>query len=145
MERYVERCYRSLAIQKDADDIEFIFVNDGSSDKTLSILKEIKACDSRVVIVDQKNAGVSSARNSALTIAKGEYVYLLDGDDYLTIDAIFEIKQVVHFSGKHINSFYQIPVAVIFNFEHTSKSPEGFIKTQITGPRLRVSNLVGLG
>lgn len=96
MERYVERCYRSLAIQKDADDIEFIFVNDGSSDKTLSILKETKACDSRVVIVDQKNAGVSSARNSALTIAKGEYVYLLDGDDYLTKNSLLEMKLVLN-------------------------------------------------
>lgn len=95
MERFVERCYHSLVMQRDAVDVEFIFVNDGSSDNTLSILREIKAKDNRVVIIDQNNAGVSVARNSALAIAKGEYVYLLDGDDYLTIDAIFEIKQVL--------------------------------------------------
>lgn len=95
MERFVVRCYHSLAMQRDADDVEFIFVNDGSSDNTLSILREIKTKDKRVVIIDQNNAGVSVARNSALAIAKGEYVYLLDGDDYLTIDAIFEIKQLL--------------------------------------------------
>ena len=74
MERFVVRCYHSLAMQRDADDVEFIFVNDGSSDNTLSILREIKTKDKRVVIIDQNNAGVSVARNSALAIAKGEYV-----------------------------------------------------------------------
>ena len=39
MERFVVRCYHSLAMQRDADDVEFIFVNDGSSDKTHEIIE----------------------------------------------------------------------------------------------------------
>lgn len=95
--KYIKRCYNSLLIQKDADDVEFIFVNDGSTDNTLSILQNIGREDHRIVVIDQKNAGVSAARNAALEIAKGEYVYLLDGDDYLTKDAIFEIKQILRY------------------------------------------------
>lgn len=95
MEQYIERCYQSLQAQSGADDVEFIFVNDGSTDNTLSKLSELKSIDSRVVIIDQKNAGVSAARNAAVVIAKGEYIYLLDGDDYLTENAISDIKQVL--------------------------------------------------
>lgn len=95
MEQYIERCYHSLQMQSDADNVEFIFVNDGSTDNTLSILQKIKSIDNRVVLINQNNAGVSVARNAALAIAKGEYVYLLDGDDYLTENAILGIKQVL--------------------------------------------------
>ncbi len=97
MEQYVERCYQSLANQRDADDVEFIFVNDGSTDNTLSILQKIQREDHRVVVIDQKNAGVSVARNAALAKAVGKFVYLLDGDDYLTKDAISEIKQILRY------------------------------------------------
>lgn len=118
MEKYIERCYRSLVEQKDADDVEFIFVNDGSNDNTLSILQDIKAKDSRVVVVSQNNAGVSVARNAALTIANGEYVYLLDGDDYLTKNALFEIKQV-------LNEFH--PDILISAYNISKNNTERFI------------------
>lgn len=95
MEKYIERCYKSLSIQKDASDVEFVFVNDGSKDNTLNILRDLECKDSRVVIIDQDNAGVSVARNSALEVVQGDYIYLLDGDDYLSLDAIFEIKTIL--------------------------------------------------
>lgn len=84
MESYIKRCYNSLRMQINADDVEFIFVNDGSTDNTFSILQAIESSDKRSVIVNQKNSGVSVARNKALNIAKGEYIYLLDPDDYLS-------------------------------------------------------------
>lgn len=96
MESYIKRCYNSLQIQIDADDVEFIFVNDGSTDNTLSILQVIEKSDNRVVIVNKNNAGVSVARNEALKIAKGEYIYLLDPDDYLsTLNVIKNIKCII--------------------------------------------------
>lgn len=96
MEKYLERCYNSLAIQKEADDVEFIFVNDGSKDRTLDILNDIKARDNRVVLINQENSGVSAARNSALSVVKGEYTYILDADDYLsTDDVILHLKSLI--------------------------------------------------
>lgn len=96
MEKYLERCYKSLAIQKEADDVEFIFVNDGSEDRTLDILNDIKARDNRVVLINQENSGVSAARNSALCVVKGKYIYILDADDYLSAeDVILHIKSLI--------------------------------------------------
>jgi len=96
MEKYIERCYYSLQKQSDGNDVEFIFVNDGSTDNTLTILESIKLNDNRVVIVNQANSGVSAARNAAIDVAKGEYVYLLDGDDFLTSNALSDIKEILN-------------------------------------------------
>jgi len=68
-------------------EVEYIFVNDGSTDNTLTVLKDFEIKDRRAVVIDQKNQGVSAARNAGLKIARGEYVFFLDGDDYLIDDA----------------------------------------------------------
>ena len=67
--------------------VEFVMVNDGSTDDTLAIIKGFAEQDSRVVVVDQQNQGVSTARNHGLSVAKGKYVFFLDSDDCLTDDA----------------------------------------------------------
>lgn len=64
-------------------DCEFIFVNDASKDNTLELLQEFARQDDRVVLIDKVNEGVSVARNVALDVATGEYVYILDGDDWM--------------------------------------------------------------
>ncbi len=60
-------------------DFELIIINDGSKDNSLNIVQNID--DSRIVIVDKPNGGVSSARNSGIMSAKNEYLAFLDGDD----------------------------------------------------------------
>jgi len=86
---YLPKCLDSLSKQKINTDVEveFVLVNDGSPDNCLEIIRDFAAKDSRAVVVDQKNQGVSAARNAGLKVAKGEYVFFLDGDDYLTVDA----------------------------------------------------------
>jgi glycosyltransferase involved in cell wall biosynthesis len=88
MEPYLMRCIESLRKQtvKNAD-LEFVFVNDGSVDGTLSMLKKYEKQDNRVVVIDQPNSGVCAARNHGLEKARGEYVFFLDGDDWMTDDA----------------------------------------------------------
>ena len=90
---YLPACIESLRKQKiqAGEEVEFILVNDGSTDDTLSIIKQFAEEDSRVVVLDQENQGVCAARNNGLAIAKGEYVFFLDGDDCLTDDASEEI------------------------------------------------------
>ncbi|MPL68902.1 hypothetical protein SDC9_14635 [bioreactor metagenome] len=60
---------------------ELIVVNDGSKDDTVTIVKELKREDSRILLINQENGGVSKARNTGLNEASGVYIAFLDGDD----------------------------------------------------------------
>ena len=80
-ERYMNDIMDSL-LNQTFSEAEFIFVNDGSKDNTLALLQEWAAKDERIVVIDKPNGGVSSARNAGLDIAKGEYVFFHDCDDY---------------------------------------------------------------
>lgn len=63
-------------------EIELICVDDGSTDKSLEILKEYQKLDERVRIITETNAGPALARNKGIARARGEYVAFLDGDDF---------------------------------------------------------------
>lgn len=67
-------------------DIEVILVNDGSSDNTSELLHELSREDGRIVVIDKENGGVSSARNAALEVARGEYIGFVDSDDIINPD-----------------------------------------------------------
>ena len=66
-------------------EIEIICIDDGSTDPTLSVLKEYQKLDGRVRLVTENNAGVSVARNKGLVRARGEYVIFLDADDFFEL------------------------------------------------------------
>ncbi len=85
VEQYLRECLDSV-INQTLKDIEIICVNDGSPDNSLAILKEYAAKDKRIIIIDQKNQGLSCSRNNALKVAKGEYILFLDSDDWLRLD-----------------------------------------------------------
>lgn len=79
-EKYLSQCLDSILNQSFCD-FELILVNDGSKDNSLNICKNYQAKDSRIIIIDQKNGGVSAASNQILAAASGKYVYLMDNDD----------------------------------------------------------------
>ncbi len=82
MEKYLERCVDSL-LKQTYKNLEIILVDDGSTDKSASICDEYAQKDERVVVIHKENGGVSSARNAALDIFKGEYIVFVDPDDYV--------------------------------------------------------------
>lgn len=82
---YLRRCLDSLCGQ-DIREIEIICVNDGCTDDSAEILREYAARDARVVILEQENAGQGAARNLGLAHARGEYVAVVDPDDYVAPD-----------------------------------------------------------
>lgn len=84
---FLHKCLDSLLSQT-LHNIEIICVNDGSADNTLSVLQEYASQDSRVRVIDQKNAGLSISRNNALKIARGEYIQFVDADDWLRADGL---------------------------------------------------------
>lgn len=85
VEKYLRKCIDSL-INQTLKDIEIICINDGSTDKSLEILKEYKNRDSRIILLNQENSGQSVARNRGIEIAKGEYLGFVDPDDWIDLD-----------------------------------------------------------
>ena len=85
-EQHIERCLRSL-IGQTYENIEIIVLNDGSCDHTMQILEKYSGLDSRIVVVDKPNSGVSDTRNQGLKLAKGEYIQFVDSDDWIPNDA----------------------------------------------------------
>lgn len=86
-ESYITQAVHSVT-QQTLRDIEIVIINDGSTDKTPIILRELAEEDSRIKILTQENQGQAAARNKGLTIASGEYIYFMDSDDLLVIDAL---------------------------------------------------------
>lgn len=81
--RYLAECLESVTAQT-FQDIEIICINDGSTDDSLEILKEFQRRDARIKIINQKNQGVSVARNAGLEIGTGKYIGFVDSDDTIT-------------------------------------------------------------
>ncbi len=86
-EKYLAECLDSI-IGQTLKDIQIICVDDGSVDNSSSILNQYAAQDERICIVRQENSGLSAARNTGIQYAEGEYIYYIDSDDYLEINAL---------------------------------------------------------
>lgn len=85
---YLEDAIESIEKQTIGfDKIELILVNDGSSDNTHEICEKYNKKYSNVIYIEQKNSGVSIARNNGIKVATGKYLTFLDGDDIWDIDA----------------------------------------------------------
>ena len=87
VEEYLEECIDSI-LNQSLDNVEILCINDGSTDNSLSILNKYSERNSNIKIINQENTGAGTARNRALKFAEGEYIYFLDGDDYLDKDTL---------------------------------------------------------
>ncbi len=86
VEKYLQECLDSILYQT-LQDWECILIDDGSPDKSGEICDSYAKNDKRFRVIHKKNAGVSSARNDGIDIAKGEWAYFVDSDDWLELDA----------------------------------------------------------
>lgn len=92
-EKYLTECLDSLLDQDiPKEDYEIICINDGSTDGSLEILRSYKNAQPNIRIVDQKNAGLSAARNAGLSIAHGEYIWFVDSDDLIQEASLSVLK-----------------------------------------------------
>ncbi len=112
VEKYIAECLDSILSQEGVD-FEVICVNDASPDRSIEILQDYAERDSRVRVVNlEKNGGVSHARNIGMSLAQGEYLLLIDGDDKLEagfISSLYELirKTNVDRVGCSYRYFYQ--------------------------------------
>jgi glycosyltransferase involved in cell wall biosynthesis len=85
VEEYLERCLDSI-INQSYQEMEIILVNDGSTDKSGEICARYAKTDARIQLVNKENGGLSSARNTGIEIANGDYLTFVDSDDYIDLN-----------------------------------------------------------
>lgn len=85
-EKYLREALDSV-VNQPCKDFEIIAVDDGSKDNSLSILEEYKKQFNNFMVIQQKNSGVSKARNEAIKKSSGDYIFFLDQDDCIITDA----------------------------------------------------------
>ena len=98
VERYIEKCARSL-FEQTFGDIEYVFVNDRTKDRSIEVLRSVlEQYPERVpqvrIVEHEKNLGLAGARNTAVALARGEYVLHVDSDDYLEPEAVERLVRV---------------------------------------------------
>lgn len=91
VERYIERCLESVFNQTFKNS-EVIIVNDGSTDKSMDIVKHYKE---KCLIINQENSGLSSARNKGLEYATGDFILFIDSDDYIHPSMVKDMYDVI--------------------------------------------------
>lgn len=81
---YLRQCLDSI-VNQTYRNLEILCVDDGSTDESGAICDEYAARDSRVVVIHQKNGGSAAARNAGLDVCTGDYISIVDGDDWLEL------------------------------------------------------------
>lgn len=93
-ENYIESNVKSILSQS-YKNLEVIYVNDGSTDSSLPILKSLVNKDSRIKIISQQNQGASVARNNGMKEATGEFLMFIDADDYIEVDMVLSLVKLM--------------------------------------------------
>lgn len=92
-ERYLQQCIECL-LNQSYTDFEAIFVNDGSTDDFQNVFNKLN--DDRIILINQNNRGVSSARNNGIKKAKGKYICFLDVDDIYEKNYLKKMVEITH-------------------------------------------------
>lgn len=131
IEKYIVRCLNSV-VDQTYQNLEIIVVNDGSTDQTLSKINDFAKKDARIKIINQKNQGLSEARNNGIKKATGKYIALIDGDDEIAPDFI---KKLYFALTKTDSDIAVCGYRIISKHAQRSFSP---ISNQTTGPNAAV-------
>lgn len=93
-EPFIEECIQSL-IKQTYPEMEILLVDDESEDQSPLICRQWAARDKRIKALAQKHAGAGAARNYGIACAEGEYLLFVDGDDFLDVNYIQKVDQVI--------------------------------------------------
>lgn len=132
VEKYLPRCIESI-LNQTFREFELILINDCSTDNCKEICEKYKKIDSRIIVVNKKNGGVSSARNFGIDISRGEYIGFVDPDDF--IDA--NMYEILFNTANSYNSdmvicdYYKVSEYDIKKYEEIQLNNKGIIVENI--------------
>ncbi len=95
VEKYLRQCLDSV-VNQTLKDIEIICVNDGSTDSSPQIIREYMAKDPRVKMIDKANSGYGASMNRGFDMAEGEYIGIVESDDYADSDMFEKLYNAAH-------------------------------------------------
>lgn len=101
VEKYIRTCIESILAQTYRN-IEVIIVNDGSTDQSLAVISDLICSHHNVKVINQKNQGVSVARNTGIDVATGKYITFVDADDKIMPGFVSSLYQIADKTGADI-------------------------------------------
>lgn len=93
VEKYLAECLESI-VNQTYKNLEIILVNDGSTDSCAQVCNEYALKDHRIKVINQKNGGLSAARNTGLQIVTGDFISFIDSDDLIAADFYQKLLQI---------------------------------------------------
>ena len=139
VESFLEECVNSLLISIDnANKLEILIINDGSTDNTLEVAKILSKKHKPVNLINKKNGGHGSTINIGLNNAKGKYFKLLDGDDFLNTSNIQEFISILENTNAdiiltdYVENYYQ--TKKIKNIKNYTNFKEFTVYNKTTAP-----------
>ena len=93
VEKFLPECLDSL-VNQTLKDIEIICINDGSTDRSPQIIQEYAKKDKRIKVINKKNSGYGDSMNQGLKKAKGEYIGIVESDDFIDLDAFEKLYKI---------------------------------------------------
>lgn len=139
--KYLKQCVESL-INQTFQNVEFIFVDDGSTDNSVEILEQYQKLDRRIKILKQKNLHAGVARNNGMREATGKYIIFLDSDDFFDLHmlqgayACAEKNQaeIVLFGNRKYDNVHKKTISN--NLRQGSNLPKGVFSAEDLGEKL---------
>ena len=133
VENYLSQCLESI-INQTLKDIEIICINDGSTDLSKEILEKFQKEDKRIILVSKSNGGYGSACNTGLSLARGEYISIVEPDDYIDKNMLKDLYNLAKKNNTDIvkSAFYEykddINTVSKINWSKEYKMPQGVFK-----------------
>lgn len=137
VEQYVRKCILSIINQEDDlfNEIELIIVNDGTKDNSVEQILDLVGLYDNITLINQKNQGLSVARNNGMGKSTGEYVWFVDSDDWISADALKTLlpyldgkSDIVSFGYTKVTEEDETPCAIYFDEVKTFTGKDSFRK-----------------
>lgn len=107
VEKYLDECLTSV-VRQTLRDIEIICINDGSTDSSLAIIQKYAKNDTRIKLIDKNNSGYGDSMNQGLAQATGEYIGIIESDDFADLDMFESLYQLARDNSAEVvkSNFY---------------------------------------